>query len=1245
MIILNEKTMLAAFSLFVILSLSACSNSTNYFVSSNQSAQCLMISNDSEYSCKTFDEYANNKEWLNGRKKADVLTLTFLQGVHNLSRNLTLHRFGSITIKGQKDYPDKQADLILHKCNITVQNVTQFTMSDLSINGLSFNCLSVKEVSHVTIKNVVITSSALLIRCFHCNSATVLDTIFIGSVLVVAWPDYMQKNPYSAYENVTVKGTVFYLSSVGNGISCCNVNSLTVVNVFMGNIHHDMYETYPPRVGFVSTFCHHFPWGLRTKEECDLLTSSIDRLIIHNSTFKRNSSTGLCIKVPTGAFVSIKSTAIVDHTRGGIKFSYDHKGMRIFLHGNNISNNINTWSSSSEASALSIYNTFRDSESDYPVPKLYLFQTKFTDNRHVGNTLISTVSITSYIQTSISNCEFTGNYGSAITAHTTGVENIVIAFGGTIIFRNNTSHRGGAIHLFKSNIGLKKGVDVIFEQNTAKDVGGAIYVHSTKWLTGYYGYINQGTLEHCFYILMDCNIDYHFNLTFKNNTALNGGEHIFGAALISSCTICYKRSLAPTVNDNIFTFSNPTSLTFSPISSFPSRVCICGGNLKHYNPHYFCSNTSHIFLSKSVYPGEEFSFEAVLAGAEFGTGTGSVYAQFLSQSSSKLYPPHQYSQRVDDFRKCTLLSYTVHSSNSHDVLMLTSNDQTVLQYGNQEEIQQDSDSYINEILLKDIPPNLLTTTVYINLTLLPCPLGFHLVGSPPKCDCLPPFTASNMFCNFTNGIGYIYRNDTTWIGTLNESAVLIQAKCPFDYCIAELTGVDLEHPDAQCAMNHSGILCGGCRKGFSMALGTNMCLPCENNNHLGLVIFFTFAGLLLVVFIKVFNMTVSQGTINGLIFYANIVWAYQDVVFPKRATSRWFIFLRVFVAWLNLDLGIKTCFVQGMSSYAKTWIQFLFPIYLWSIAGIMVIAAHYSTTLTKLFGNNCVQVLATLFLLSYAKLLRAIITVIIPAVISVYPFKGFSPTDVKVVWAFDGNLSYCGNPHVFLFIVALSILICLWVPYTVLLLSFRTVTKTCSSVKCLKWISRLTPFIETYFGPFKISHSYWVGLLLLVRGILFTVLTLTYTTAPSASLLSLVIASTTLFVLLVHTGKVYQNWPLSLLECSFFVNLQVLCTFTLFIDIELDDANKEMAVNISVGITFVQFLGITLFHLCQLIYRKCGRKCCSTKLTNLEIPIEKQKTNRYYKFELMDNGITNKGPSSNAEYLEDYAINADIGTQ
>ena len=62
-----------------------------------------------------------------------------------------------------------------------------------------------------------------------------------------------------------------------------------------------------------------------------------------------------------------------------------------------------------------------------------------------------------------------------------------------------------------------------------------------------------------------------------------------------------------------------------------------------------------------------------------------------------------------------------------------------------------------------------------------------------------------------------------------------------------------------------------------------------------------------------------------------------------------------------------------MDAYGKTWLQFTFPVYIWVIAGLIIILTWYSSIALKLIGSNAVPVLATLFLLSYAKLLRTVL--------------------------------------------------------------------------------------------------------------------------------------------------------------------------------------------------------------------------------------------------------------------------------
>ena len=83
--------------------------------------------------------------------------------------------------------------------------------------------------------------------------------------------------------------------------------------------------------------------------------------------------------------------------------------------------------------------------------------------------------------------------------------------------------------------------------------------------------------------------------------------------------------------------------------------------------------------------------------------------------------------------------------------------------------------------------------------------------------------------------------------------------------------------------------------------------------------------------------------------------------------------LGVYKSLLNLDLGIETCFFEGLDIYIYTWFQYLFPLYLWVLIGLIILLCRHSSTFSRMFGSNPVAVLSTLVLLSYTKILRTII--------------------------------------------------------------------------------------------------------------------------------------------------------------------------------------------------------------------------------------------------------------------------------
>ena len=135
-----------------------------------------------------------------------------------------------------------------------------------------------------------------------------------------------------------------------------------------------------------------------------------------------------------------------------------------------------------------------------------------------------------------------------------------------------------------------------------------------------------------------------------------------------------------------------------------------------------------------------------------------------------------------------------------------------------------------------------------------------------------------------------------WISYINDTGsltgFLVYSNCPYDYCNSLPLSINLNEPDgadAHCAFNHSSLLCGSCQPGLSLSLGSSLCISCPSHWPallIAVTIAGVIAGIALVVFLLVLNMTVAIGTLNGSIFYANILYANKAYCYNiMRSTS------------------------------------------------------------------------------------------------------------------------------------------------------------------------------------------------------------------------------------------------------------------------------------------------------------------------------------------------------------------------
>ena len=119
---------------------------------------------------------------------------------------------------------------------------------------------------------------------------------------------------------------------------------------------------------------------------------------------------------------------------------------------------------------------------------------------------------------------------------------------------------------------------------------------------------------------------------------------------------------------------------------------------------------------------------------------------------------------------------------------------------------------------------------------------------------------------------------------------------------------------------------------------------------------------------------------------------------------------------------------------------------------------------------------------------------------------------------------------------------------------------------------------DAYTGPLKDKYNYWIGVLLFARGIVLVVSAITSAMIPRLNLLAIAITT----ALLSLHSNVYRRWYLSLLEKSFLLNLSALASSLLYIDIVQEPVSRASIAYTSMGIAFLQFICITIFH---VIYR------------------------------------------------------------
>ena len=343
----------------------------------------------------------------------------------------------------------------------------------------------------------------------------------------------------------------------------------------------------------------------------------------------------------------------------------------------------------------------------------------------------------------------------------------------------------------------------------------------------------------------------------------------------------------------VFNISN-SEFDPSVIASDPFEVCFCDAVSRQPN----CSDSNRV-LSLEAFPGQDFYIRLAVVGYGYsllGPGAdGTLPGAVRAYLNAPVYATlgqHQVSQIIDK-PYCMNLGYSVYTLRKEVTFQLLA-----------------EQNFIETVVTEDQ-----SAMLSIRVNLNDCPHGFVLSPATKGCVCSTVIGEGDVRCYIYGQ--KIFRQANTWLGFKSYGNVIVHHNCLFGYCKPHGDNITINTSDNQCEAHRTGVLCGKCKDGLQPHPWK--CEVC-----------------------KVFQHLLAAHTSIGSGWIAS---GGCSLCFEFDRNRR-----------LNLNLGISTCLYNGMDGYAATWLQLIYPIYLWMIAlAIIVIYRKFPVLANRLGGENAVK--------------------------------------------------------------------------------------------------------------------------------------------------------------------------------------------------------------------------------------------------------------------------------------------------
>ena len=463
-----------------------------------------------------------------------------------------------------------------------------------------------------------------------------------------------------------------------------------------------------------------------------------------------------------------------------------------------------------------------------------------------------------------------------------------------------------------------------------------------------------------------------------------------------------------------------------------------------------------------------------------------------------------------------------------------------------------------------------------------CPLGFVYESEAKACVCSSFLIGSGITkCDIDDTTVYV--PPQSWLGTLNNLSILgYNEHCPPGYC-QQITSRNIIHPDIKCRGNRMGWLCGQCKEGYSVVLGSSDCYICSNVTHIALTLIF---GILLSIVYDLvlfsLRLTIDLGTLGGFIFWLNL-WPFVTPSYNMALRNTVLKYMLNFLISIKFQVHVPVCITRNLNELGKTAILYFFPLYFWLIVALIVLLSRRFIRIANLIVGSSVQVLVTLMFISYSDFFSISLTVLTPAHIH---FNSTNNSAGKLlVWYRDGSVLYGQNAyHIALLCVSIAVLSLFIIPFILVGLFGVKMLRSRVIAKYFR------PFIDAIHGPYKEKLRYWFGLRLVILSLIYII---TAVLQGSNMTLQLLLITFILIFFTITQAIVlpYKNKILNALDLWFMVLLLVNSVTSISYSSSENTTAINIATTVQIVLCVITYIVILIYHGYISIKRlRCIRK-------------------------------------------------------